>query len=451
MSITGEGEISSTRKDAEVRDDVTYRKVAWRLIPFLFVCYIVAYLDRINIGIAKLQMLNDLGLGNAAYAFGASVLFWGLIIFEIPSNFMMTRVGARAWISRIMISWGIGSTAVAFTAPIASALGMEKSTVFYILRFALGMCEAGFFPGVMLYLSYWFPSHRQTRALSGFLLAIPVSSVIGASLSGWIMDATNNWLGIQGWRWMIILEGTPAIILGLAVMLTFKNRPEQVGWLSVEEKLLIKRNLREEDRTKKHDFWAAVTDRRTWIMSAIYFTYVTGIFGVGFWLPTIIHASGVKTNLDVGLLSAIPYAGASIAMLIHAKHSRATGERRLHSAIPAFVGGCGLILSVVFAHTIPVAIFFLTVGVSGLMCVMTVVWTLPSGFLSESAAAAGLAIIYTAGNFSGIVGAYVSSLAIDVTGDVRNGTYVLAAFMLVSGAIVLLAPRDMFDTPHPNV
>jgi MFS family permease len=433
----------------DIEEDKLYRKIAWRLVPLLFVCYIVAYIDRINIGVAKLQMLGDLSFNNAVYAFGASVFFWGYVVLEVPSNILLNRVGARVWIARIMISWGTVSTAIAFVKPLADFTGLPASTMFYILRFLLGACEAGFAPGVVLYLSYWFPSNRQSQILGGFFLAVPVGTMIGAPLSGWILDALNGAANVRGWQWVFIVEGLPAIALGCFVLAWLRDRPEKARWLTDAEKTVVCVNLTWKQAEKRHEFSASLTDLRIWIMSAIFLLYGTGFYGLAFWLPTIIQSSGVVNSFHVGLLNAIPYAIAALYMTWHAAHARKTGERRMHTVLPILIGGLGLVASAVFSEHIVVSLFFTTVAVCGLMSVMTVFWTLPTGFLSGTAAATGIAFISSIGSLSGIVGAFASSIALEMTGTMKSGTYLLGALMVLSGILAFLAPRSMYGTIKP--
>ncbi|MDR5760551.1 MFS transporter [Caballeronia sp. LZ035] len=431
-------------------DTSIYRKVAWRLVPLLFVCYIVSYLDRINIGVAKLQMAGDLKFSNAIYAFGASIFFWGYVVFEVPSNLLLQRIGARVWIARIMITWGFFSAAVAFVEPIAHALGIAPATAFYILRFLLGACEAGFFPGVVLYLSYWYSPRRQSEVIAGFLLALPLATVLGAPFSGWILEVFNGTLAYKGWQWMFVIEGVPAMILGFVVLAFLSDIPERVDWLSTSEKQHIRMQVTNRVAEERHRFRDAIVDVRIWIMCAIYILYGTGFYGLAFWLPTIIHASGVESTLRVGLLTAIPYAVSAIYMLWHATHARKTGERRFHTGLPVLVGGIALVLSAFFSSNLVVSLVFISIAVSGLIAVMTVFWTLPAGFLSGTAAAAGIAIVSSIGSLSGILGSFVSSVALDITGTMKSGTYVMGVLMVLSGLIALAAPRSLYGAARTD-
>ncbi|MCC8395612.1 MFS transporter [Paraburkholderia sp. MMS20-SJTR3] len=426
-------------------EEKTYRKVVRRLLPILLLCYVVAYLDRVNVGFAKLQMLDDLGLSDTMYAIGASVFFWGYFIFEVPSNVFLHRYGARFWIARIMFTWGIVSMALAFVAPLAQLAHVETATMFYILRFLLGLCEAGFFPGVILYLNFWFPAQRQSRVMSGFLIAMPVSLMLGGVVSGWLMENTAGLLGFQGWQWMLLIEGVPSLLTAFVVYFSLDDGIEQARWLTPQEKTLLAANLQRESTHKTARFGAAVRDPRVWLLVAILLTFNTGFYGLAFWLPSIIKATGVQDPLHIGLLTAIPYGVAIIATLANAAHSKKTGERRLHAAIPALIGGIGLIMSAALAHHVVLAITFLTIATAGILALMPIYWTFPGQLLSGAAAAAGIAMINAIGNLSGFTGSMITAVAKNLTGDINNGTYALGACLLVSCVLILLVPRAMLE------
>ncbi|WP_447920282.1 MFS transporter [Achromobacter aegrifaciens] len=429
----------------EDADDALYRKIGRRIIPILMLCYVVAYLDRVNIGFAKLQMIEDLGLDNAVYAMGASIFFWGYMLFEVPSNILLHRLGARVWITRIMITWGIASGAIAFTAPLASLFGVQNSTMFYILRFLLGICEAGFFPGVVLYVNQWFPIKRQSRVFSIFLAALPVSLILGGPLSGWLLRSTHGLHSFGGWQWLLVLEAAPAVLMGLVVWFALASSAETASWLSPAEKQAVQANLARNTEHKSHRFSAALRDVRLWLLMGILLTFNTGFYGLSFWLPTIIQNSGVQDPLHIGLLSAIPYIAGGLAMFFNARHSARTGERQLHTAIPALIGGVGLILSAMFASSVPASMTFLTIAAAGILGMMPVFWTLPGTILSGAAAAAGIALINSIGSLSGVAGSFISSIAQNVTGDINNGTYVLGFSLLVAAGLAMLLPRKTFQ------
>ncbi|RMS08845.1 Major facilitator transporter [Pseudomonas coronafaciens pv. coronafaciens] len=426
-------------------EDRTYRKVILRILPILLLCYMAAYLDRVNIGFAKLDMLNDLQFSNTVYALGASMFFWGYFLFEVPSNLLLHRLGARFWIARIMFTWALVSIAVAFTVPLAQFFRIESSSMFYVLRFLLGICEAGFFPGVILYLNYWFPTHRQSRVMSGFLMALPVSLTLGGMLSGWLMNSMNGIHGMAGWQWMLIIEGIPSIIMAVVVIVYLCDNIDSAKWLSAPEKAMLKANLVSDNHGKASRLSDVFFNPRVWLLVLILLTFNTGFYGLAFWMPSIIKSAGIANTFHIGLLTAIPYSIATVAMLLNARHSNRTGERRLHAAVPAFIGGVGLILSAYFAHNLVLSVLFLSVAASGLLSLMPIFWTLPGTVLSGVAAAAGIGMINAIGNLSGFTGSMITAVAETMTGDINNGTYVLALCLLVSGGLILLIPRSMLD------
>ena len=443
MQSRSEYQAAPVRGHDSAFEDRTYRKVILRILPILLLCYIAAYLDRVNIGFAKLDMLEDLQFSNTVYALGASMFFWGYFLFEVPSNLLLHRLGARFWIARIMLTWAVVSMAVAFTVPLAQFFGVQSSTMFYILRFLLGICEAGFFPGVILYLNYWFPTHRQSRVMSGFLLALPISLVLGGMLSGWLMTVMQGVHGLSGWQWMLLIEGLPSIIMGVVIIVFLCDNIDKAKWLSSEEKALLKANLQKESAGKVSRLSEVFLNPRVWLLMLILLTFNTGFYGLAFWMPSIIKSAGVTSTLQIGLLSAIPYSVAAVAMLLNARHSNRTGERRMHAAIPAFIGGIGLMLSAYFAHDVVLSILFLTIATAGILSLMPIYWTLPGTLLSGVAAAAGIGIINSFGNLSGFTGSMITAVAETMTGDINNGTYVLAACLFVCGGLILAIPRSM--------
>ncbi|WP_339489894.1 MFS transporter [Pseudomonas sp. EL_65y_Pfl2_R95] len=424
-------------------EDRTYRKVILRILPILLLCYMAAYLDRVNIGFAKLDMLSDLQFSNTVYALGASMFFWGYFLFEVPSNLLLHRYGARFWIARIMLTWAVISMAVAFTVPLANLFHVESSTMFYTLRFLLGICEAGFFPGVILYLNFWFPTHRQSQVMSGFLIAMPISLTLGGVLSGWLMTRFDGWHGMAGWQWMLLIEGIPSVIMTVVVFTCLCDNIDKAAWLTSEEKKLLKANLQQESHGKATRLSEVFFNKRVWLLVLILLTFNTGFYGLAFWMPSIIKSTGVTSSLEIGLLTAIPYGVAVVAMFLNARHSNRTGERRLHAAIPAFIGGCGLILSAYFADNLVLSILFLTVAASGILSLMPIFWTLPGTVLSGVAAAAGIGMINAIGNLSGFTGSMITAVAENMTGNINNGTYVLGFCLFASGLLILTIPAVM--------
>ncbi|CAG9172674.1 MFS transporter [Cupriavidus pampae] len=431
----------------DASEDALYRKVMRRILPLLLLCYVVAYLDRVNVGFAKLQMLDDLHLSDTVYALGASIFFWGYFLFEMPSNLLLHRYGARFWIARIMITWGIVSSSMAFVVPLAQFFNTQTSTMFYILRFLLGICEAGFFPGVILYMNYWFPARRQSVAMSGFLVAIPLSLTLGSVVSGWLMEQTHGFSGMSGWQWMLLLEGLPSVLVAFVVLAFMGDGPKTAKWLSSQEKAVLSRNLEREAAHKSHSMAGALRSPRVWLLTFILLTFNTGFYGLAFWLPSIIRASGVKSPLHIGLLTAIPYLTAIFAMVWNARHSRKTGERRLHAAIPAFIGGVGLILSAAFADHVALSIVLLTIATCGILSLMPIYWTFPGQILSGTAAAAGIALINSVGNLSGFTGSMITGVVKEMTGNINHGTYALGACLLVSCVLITLIPKAMLHPP----
>ena len=413
-------------------EEATYRKVAWRLSPLLLICYVVAYLDRVNVGFAKLQMSTDLGLSDAVYGFGAGIFFFGYFIFEIPSNVILHKVGARVWIARIMITWGIISALTMF---------ITTPTMFYVMRFLLGVAEAGFFPGIILYLTYWYPAHRRGRMTTLFMTAIALSGLIGGPVSGWIMKSFDGTHNLHGWQWLLLLEGIPSIVVGILVLIMLDDRIAKAKWLTAEERDLLERNIAA-DNVEKEDMpiGKILSSPRVWLMSLIYFSFVMGLYGVSFWLPTIIKATGVTDALSIGLLSAIPYGAAVVAMLLVARSADKRGERRWHIAIPALVGSIGLVLSVIWANNTPLAMLGLTLGTMGILTTLPLFWSLPTAFLAGTGAAAGIAMINSLGNLAGFLSPYLVGWLKQVTASNSSGMYMLSGFLILGALLVLSVP-----------
>jgi MFS family permease len=414
--------------DLEAR---TYAKVDRRLIPFLFLCYILAYLDRVNVGFAKLQMLQDLSLSDVAFGTGAGIFFAGYFLFEVPSNLLLRKFGARTWIARIMVSWGILS---------ASMMWVKGEWTFYVLRFLLGVAEAGFFPGIIYYLTLWYPSRLRSTRTAWFVSAIAVSGVLGSPTSGLIMDRLSGTLGLAGWQWLFLVEGLPSIVVGVWVWFYLDSSVAQAKWLGAEEKALLVRNLDAEDRQKHQlKLLDACKSGRVYALCAIYFTLMIGLYGISFWLPSIIKAMGVKGYLQVGLITAIPYALAVVGMVFLSRSSDRTGERRLHYVFNVTAGALGLALSAVFRSHPVVAIVFLAIGTLGVIGSMPVFWPVPSTFLAGTAAAAGIGIVNSVGNLGGYVGPNIPVWMQRYSTDPSVSLYVVAGALLISALIALFA------------
>ena len=419
-------------------EDKVYAKVFWRLIPFLMLCYGVAYLDRVNLGFAKLQMAGELGFSESVYGLGAGIFFLGYFFFEVPSNLLLQRVGARRWIARIMITWGVVSGLFAFT---------PSASVFYVLRFLLGVAEAGFYPGIILYLTYWYPSARFAKATAIFMTAIPLSGILGNPLSGWIMDHTHGTAGFHGWQWMFLLEAIPSIVAGIAVWFYLDDGIRTARWLSEDEKQLLERAIAHNESTKQgpNSTASAFKDGRLWLLCLVYFSLMAGLYGLAFWMPTLIAAAGIKGNFQVGCLSAIPYLVAVVAMVALGRSADARRERRWHVALPALVGAIGLVGAALTAQNAPVAIGFLSLAAAGVLGAAPNLWSLPTAFLQSTGAAAGIAGINAIGNLAGFASPVIVGYLKDATHDNRSGMFVLAAILSVGAFAVLRLPAKLVN------
>jgi MFS family permease len=404
-------------------ESTAYHKVDVRLLPFLFLCYILAYLDRVNVGFAKLQMLKELSMSDAAFAAGAGIFFIGYFFFEVPSNVLLKRFGARMWIARIMISWGVISACMIF---------VKGEWSFYGMRFLLGLAEAGFFPGVIFYLTLWYPSKLRASRTAWFVAAIAVSGVVGNPVSGWIMDKLSGAMNLAGWQWLFLSEGIPSVIVGIWVIFYLDSSIEEAKWLTAEDKALLTSNLIAEDRQKtEHKLADAFKSGKVWVLCAIYFTLMIGLYGIAFWLPTIVKAFGIKGYLGVGLITAIPYGVAVIGMILLSVHSDKTGERRLHYVFNVTAGAIGLVLSGVFASNPVWAIVFLSIGTLGVIGSMPLFWPLPSAFLAGTAAAAGIGIVNSVGNLGGYFGPNIPIWAKLISSDRSAALYIIAGILMI--------------------
>lgn len=413
-----------------VARDATYRKIAWRLMPFLMLCYLCAYLDRVNVGFAKLQMMDDLALSETVYGLGAGIFFIGYFFFEVPSNLILHRVGARRWIARIMITWGLISGLFAF---------VETAWQFYLLRFFLGVAEAGLAPGLLLYLTYWFPSHRRARMTVLWFVAIPLSGMIGGPLSGWIMEAFAGFHGWAGWQWMFVLEAIPTMLMGFVVLMVLKDRVEQAPWLDESEKRMVRADLDEDNQQKAHHgtVKAFVADRRLWLLALFYFCVVMGQYALTFWLPTLVRNSGIREPLHIGLLTSLPYLCAIVFMLMAGRSGDRHRERRWHLIVPMAIGVVGLTLATSLGHSVPASLFFLCVAAAGILSASSLFWMLPTNLLGGVSAAAGIAAVNCIANLAGFFSPWLIGSITTATGSPASGIYFIAAVLLLGALCVL--------------
>jgi ACS family tartrate transporter-like MFS transporter len=427
-------------QDVEAR---TIRKVSARLIAFLIVCYFVAYLDRVNVGFAALTMNKALGLTATMYGFGAGIFFFTYFIFELPSNLALDRFGARKWIARIMVSWGILSGLMAFIPHISRATGLSPETTFYTVRALLGFAEAGFFPGIIFYLTLWFPSVYRGRIIGSFMAAIPLSSVIGAPVSGMLLGLDGVG-GLDGWQWLFIIEATPAVLLGCVAYFYLTDRPVNAYWLADDERAWLASRLEAERRQREavHDLTVgqAIVNPRVWALALVYFGLVACNYGVAFWLPQIIKAFGL-TNAMTGWVTAIPYAAGAAFMVWYGRHSDAKAERKGHAALALAITAAGIAASTLTGDPTLTVLAF-SIGACGAFAALPVFWTLPTAVLSGSAAAAGIAVINSVGNLAGFFGPYAMGWIKDATGSFAGGLLLIAGLAVVAMVVVLALGHD---------
>ncbi len=401
-------------------------RVTWRLIPFIFICYVVAYLDRVNVGFAAKAMQRDLGLSDAVYGFGAGLFFFGYFLFEIPSNLILERVGARIWIARIMLVWGVVSAATMF---------VKGPWSFYAMRIMLGLAEAGFFPGMVLYLTYWVPARHRARTNALFMMAAPITMVVGGPLSATLLDI-GGFAGLHGWQWLFVIEGLPAVACGFAALWLLTDRPEKAAWLEPVERDWLVREMAGERARKGAQAhggaWSSLANPKVWFLSLIFFLNTAVTYGVFLWLPKILEdASGYK-GLRLGALSAIPFAAALLGMVLIGAHSDRTGERRWHVACCALTAAAGLVLAVATQGSLPLLVMSFTLCQIGQRSITSVFWAIPPAFLGGAAAAAGIALINSIGNLGGLLGP-------TIIGALKHGPSYTAPFLVLAAAMVLLA------------
>jgi ACS family tartrate transporter-like MFS transporter len=417
------------------------RKITWRIVPFIMLLYFVAFIDRVNIGFASLTMNKDIGLSPAVYGFGAGIFFWGYFLFEVPSNIILHKIGARIWIARVMISWGLVSAAMAFVQGPAS---------FYVLRFLLGVAEAGFFPGIILYLSYWFPARQRAAVTALFMAAAPLSTVLGSPVSGALLEM-DGLFGFKGWQWLFALEALPAVLLGFVVLGFLTDRPEKAKWLAEDERRWLVETMNVETTSKaataSHSIWRGLADLRVLALALIYFGTSAGLYTLGVWAPQIIKQFGLS-SLQVGFLNALPATAAVIAMILWARHSDRTGERTWHVVWACLIAAVGLAYAGLATGVVAVLVALTLVNI-GISSAKPPLWSMPTLFLSGPAAAAGIATINSIGNLGGFVGPAMIGWIKDRTGSFVGGLYFVAGLLVLSAVLTLLLSRAKTASVEP--
>lgn len=410
-------------------EDTAIRKAAWRLVPLMTLCFLVNYIDRTNIGFAALTMNKDLGLTSAMFGWGAGILFFGYCFFEIPSNAMLYRFGPRIWLARIMITWGLLAAATALV------VGPRS---FYVVRFLLGAAEAGFNPGVMFFFMAWFPKRFRSRAMAYFQMAIPLSAVVAGPLSAIIMQADGTF-GLAGWRWMFIIEGLPATILGVILLIVLVEKPSQAKWLTADEKQALTDAITNEPRGKvSHNFRAVLRDPRIFVLSILQFGFTVGSYGIGIFLPQILGEHHLSI-LAIGLLSAVPYICGCMATVLWSGSVDRRGRRSLNLAITCALGAAGLLISV-WIPSLAMAMIGLTIAIIGVTSARGIFWSIPPQFLAGSGAASGLALISSIGAFGGFMGPVLMGWLKTATGSFSSGLVCMAVLIAISGVLALLLP-----------
>lgn len=428
------------------------RKVATRLIPFLALAYFLNYLDRTNISFAKLTMSADLGLTETMYGLASGLFFIGYVFLEVPSNLALHRFGARRWIARIMVSWGLVAAAMAF---------VNTPATLYIARILLGIAEAGFFPGIVLYLTFWFPRAVRVRLIGMFMIALPISSALGAPVSGVIIQYLDGVFGLAGWQMLFLLQGIPTVLLGVAAWFYLTDRPQHAKWLTAPEREWLAATIDAEHQTASDAGHVSVArtlrDPRVWALGVVYFGIAYGLFALSFFLPTIVGGLANTFNtkfsiLETGLIVAVPFACGAIAMVFWSRHSDRTGERVWHVALPALLAAVSIPLAL-YTNSPFATMAVISVTAIGIFCALPVFWYLPSTFLAGAGAAAGIALVNTLGAASGLVAPYVTGWLLDATGDSRAAMWLVGGFELVAAIAVLLLRRSLHaaDTHRGSV
>jgi sugar phosphate permease len=405
-----------------------YRKLNWRLLPFLLICYMFAYLDRVNIGFAKLQMQSDLGFSDAAYGVGAGVFFLGYVLFELPSNLLLPKIGARITFSRILVLWGITSSCMMF---------VHNVPMFYAMRFLLGIFEAGFAPGMIFYLSYWYGPSRMASALSIVWLAGPIGGIVGGPLSAWLMSTLAGVGNLSGWQWMFLLEGVPCVVIGVIAFFFLSDRPASARWLSPEDKRLVEAEVGT-PAGHGHSFGAVAKDPKVYVLAIAYVCIISSIYAISFWLPTILKLNGAVDTATIGWYAAIPYVAAAFAMFYGGRSSDKHRERRYHSAAPALIGAVALGASVMAGGDLYVSLACLTLSTAMMWMAYTVFWAIPPEYIKGDAAAGGIALINTIGLSGGFWGPAIIGWTKTATGNMQLGFLVIAILLVVAATLLFL-------------
>ena len=408
----------------------TLRKITWRIVPFIMILYLIAYIDRVNIGFAAITMKEDLGFTASILGFGAGIFFLGYFLFEVPSNIILHKVGARIWIARVMVTWGIIAGGMAF---------VESSTSFYVMRFLLGVAEAGFFPGIILYLSYWFPARNRAGVIALFMAAAPIATAIGSPISAALLEM-HGIMGLAGWQWMFLIEAVPAVILGVVVFFYMTDRPEKAAWLKPDEREWLVKTMQAEDANKggqqQHSILRGLANPRVLALALIYFGTSAGLYTLGIWAPQIIKELGVS-SMTVGLLNAIPPIISVVAMILWSRHSDKTNERTWHVALACLTAAVGLAIAASTGSMFGL-IAALTIVNVGISCSKPPLWSMPTMFLSGAAAATGIATINSIGNLGGFTGPAMIGWVKDQTGSFAGGLYFVAGLLILSTVLTLV-------------
>ena len=416
-----------------------YRKITWKLIPFLCFCYLAAYLDRINIGFAKLQMLDQLQFSETAFGLGAGLFFVGYILFEVPSNLVLERVGARLWIARIMITWGLLS---------ACTMLVTTPLQFYLVRFFLGVAEAGFLPGVLFYLTTWFPTYRRGRIIALFMIGLPLSSVVGGPLSGWIMSHFDHSAGLRGWQWLFLLEALPSVLLGILAFWALPNNHKEARWMSPAESALLEQELQQDEATgkdSKHSFRDGFFDVKVWMLGGIDFSILLSAYAMGFWMPTFIRNAGVVDTFQIGILTALPSVAALLGMLLIGASSDRHRERRWHIIVPFLIGSAAMAGSTFFTHDLVATVVLFAIASAAIIGAVPVFFSLPATFLKGRAAATGFALACSLANIAGLVSNSLMGIAIDVTGSSAGAMWFFAGCLILSCFLVIALPAKLVN------